>query len=300
MWRNDSASAPTSASTATPDSCTHASPAGARRARTPRFLGTTSTTWRWREPSIRSAVPTSAPAPPLNLLGDFGGGGMLLVVGILSALVERSRSGRGQVVDAAMVDGVALLTTLFHGMRAEGLWSDQPGTNVLDLAAPFYNVYETADARYVTVAAGEPKFYAALLARLGLDEMRDHQSGSRRRGRTRRRGWRRCSRRRRATIGANSSRAPTRASRRCSPSRKHRGTRTTRPVERSSKSTGSCSRRPAPRFDRTPASVGDPPAVAGRAQHRRATRGRIHARGSRRVDRRGCRRPRSTRRAEGR
>jgi alpha-methylacyl-CoA racemase len=120
--------------------------------------------------------PRAAPAPPLNLLGDFGGGGMLLVVGILSALVERSHSGSGQVVDAAMVDGVALLTTLFHGMRAEGLWSDRPGSNVLDLAAPFYNVYETADARYVTVAAGEPKFYAELLERLGLDEMLEGQT----------------------------------------------------------------------------------------------------------------------------
>ena len=98
--------------------------------------------------------PDEAPAPPLNLLGDFGGGGMLLVVGILSALVERTRSGLGQVVDAAMVDGVALLTTLFHGMRAEGLWSDEPGTHVLELAAPFYNVYETADGRYVTDRRG--------------------------------------------------------------------------------------------------------------------------------------------------
>jgi alpha-methylacyl-CoA racemase len=114
--------------------------------------------------------PDDAPAPPLNLLGDFGGGGMLLVVGILSALFERSRSGAGQVVDTAMVDGVALLTTLFHGMLAEGLWSDVPGTNVLDLGAPFYNVYETADGRYVTVAAGEPQFYAQLLQRLGLDD----------------------------------------------------------------------------------------------------------------------------------
>ena len=110
----------------------------------------------------------SPPAPPLNLLGDYGGGGMLLAVGVLAALVERSRSGRGQVIDAAMVDGVALLTTLLHGMRAEGLWSDTPGTNVLDLGAPFYNVYETADGRYVTIGCGEPQFYASLLRRLGL------------------------------------------------------------------------------------------------------------------------------------
>jgi alpha-methylacyl-CoA racemase len=118
-----------------------------------------------------------APAPPLNLVGDFGGGGMLLAVGVLGALVERSRSGRGQVVDAAMVDGAALLTTLFHGMRAEGLWSDVYGSNVLDLGAPFYNVYETADGRYVTIACGEPKFYAELLRLLGLEnDLLDQQS----------------------------------------------------------------------------------------------------------------------------
>ena len=83
------------------------------------------------DPLRRDAM---VPAPPLNLLGDFGGGGMLLVVGVLSALLERSTSGRGQVVDAAMVDGVALLMTLFHGMRAEGLWSDEPGSNILGLS----------------------------------------------------------------------------------------------------------------------------------------------------------------------
>jgi alpha-methylacyl-CoA racemase len=123
------------------------------------------------------ARPAQAPAPPLNLLGDYGGGGMLLVVGILGALFERQRSGRGQVVDAAMVDGVALLTTVVHGMRAEGLWSDEPGSNVLDLAAPFYNVYETADGRYVTVGAGEEPFYRELLERLGLDPtLAEHQA----------------------------------------------------------------------------------------------------------------------------
>jgi alpha-methylacyl-CoA racemase len=110
-----------------------------------------------------------APAPPLNLLGDYGGGGMLLVVGVLAALFERSRSGSGQVVDAAMVDGVALLTTIFHGMMAEGLWPEVPGTHVLQLGAPFYNVYETADGRYVSVGAGEPQFYAQLVERIGAD-----------------------------------------------------------------------------------------------------------------------------------
>jgi alpha-methylacyl-CoA racemase len=114
--------------------------------------------------------PGQAPMPPLNLLGDYGGGGMLLVVGVLAALFERSRSGQGQVVDAAMVDGVGLLSTLFYGLRAEGLWSDQPGSNILDLGAPHYNVYETSDGRYISVGAGEPQFYRELLRRLGLDE----------------------------------------------------------------------------------------------------------------------------------
>ncbi|WP_374113380.1 CaiB/BaiF CoA transferase family protein [Frankia sp. AgB1.8] len=119
------------------------------------------------EPLRRSGQP---PAPPLNLLGDYGGGGMLLVVGVLAALVERAVSGRGQVVDAAMVDGVALLTTLLHGMRAEGSWSDDPGQNILGLAAPFYNVYETADGRHVAVGAGEHQFYSRLLGLIGLDD----------------------------------------------------------------------------------------------------------------------------------
>ncbi|MBO0731720.1 MAG: CoA transferase, partial [Acidimicrobiaceae bacterium] len=112
--------------------------------------------------------PGEPPHPPLNLLGDFAGGGMLLVIGVLGALVERAGSGRGQVVDTAMVDGVALLTTIFHGLRAEGLWSDVPATNVLDLGTPGYNVYETADGKYVSVGGGEPQFYAELLRRLDL------------------------------------------------------------------------------------------------------------------------------------
>jgi alpha-methylacyl-CoA racemase len=120
--------------------------------------------------------PGQPPMPPLNLLGDYGGGGMLLVVGVLAALFERSRSGRGQVIDAAMVDGVALLTSLFYGLRAEGLWSDQPATNILDLGSPHYNVYETADGRYISVGAGEPQFYAELLRRVGLpDDLVTHQ-----------------------------------------------------------------------------------------------------------------------------
>jgi alpha-methylacyl-CoA racemase len=110
------------------------------------------------------------PLPPLNLVGDFGGGGMLLAVGVLAALLERERSGLGQVVDAAMVDGSALLASFLYGLRAAGAWQDERGTNVLDGGAPFYDTYSTADGRYLAVGALEPKFFAELLARLGIDE----------------------------------------------------------------------------------------------------------------------------------
>lgn len=109
------------------------------------------------------------PTPALNLLGDFGGGGMLLAVGVLAALLETQRSGRGQVVDAAMVDGSALLGTMLFGMRAMGQWSDDRGTNLLDSGAPFFDVYETADGGWVSVGAMEPRFYALLLEGLALD-----------------------------------------------------------------------------------------------------------------------------------
>jgi alpha-methylacyl-CoA racemase len=108
------------------------------------------------------------PVPPLNLVGDFGGGGMLLALGILAALVERASSGRGQVVDTAMVDGSALLTSFIYGMRALGAWTDERGANLLDGGAPFYDTYEAADGGYLAVGALEPQFYAALLAGLGL------------------------------------------------------------------------------------------------------------------------------------
>jgi alpha-methylacyl-CoA racemase len=114
--------------------------------------------------------PGQSPVPPVNLLGDFGGGGMLLAVGILAALVERASSGLGQVVDAAMVDGSALLTSFIYGMRASGSWQDQRGSNLLDGGAPFYDTYATADGGYVAVGALEPQFYAALLHGLGLTE----------------------------------------------------------------------------------------------------------------------------------
>jgi alpha-methylacyl-CoA racemase len=111
-----------------------------------------------------------APVPPINLLGDFGGGGMLVALGCLAALVERAVSGRGQVVDAAMVDGAALLSTYLYGMRARGLWGTERGTNLLDGGAPFYATYETGDGGHMAVGAIEPQFYAELISRLGLAE----------------------------------------------------------------------------------------------------------------------------------
>ena len=108
------------------------------------------------------------PVPPLNLVGDFGGGSMFLVVGVLAALWERERSGAGQVVDAAMLDGVSVLAQMFWSLRACGLWSDERGRNLLDSGAPFYDTYACADGRYVAVGALEPQFYAALLEGLGL------------------------------------------------------------------------------------------------------------------------------------
>ncbi|MDQ1457790.1 MAG: alpha-methylacyl-CoA racemase [Actinomycetota bacterium] len=107
-----------------------------------------------------------APVPPINLLADFGGGGSLVVMGILAALVERAGSGAGQVVDAAMIDGSAQLMSIFFGIDAMGGWGPR-GTNLLDGGAHFYNVYETADGRYVSLAAYEPKFYANLLRLIG-------------------------------------------------------------------------------------------------------------------------------------
>ncbi|GAB3841038.1 CaiB/BaiF CoA transferase family protein [Dactylosporangium cerinum] len=113
------------------------------------------------------------PQIPVNLVGDFGGGSLYLVVGILAALREADRTGRGQVVDAAIVDGTAHLTTLLHGLRAAGRWQDRRGANLLDGGAPFYAVYETADARHMAVGALEPQFYAELLRRLDLDREPD-------------------------------------------------------------------------------------------------------------------------------
>lgn len=108
------------------------------------------------------------PVPPLNLTGDFGGGSMFLVVGILAALWERQASGKGQVVDAAMIDGASVLMQMIWSFRANGMWSDERGTNMLDGGAPYYDTYACADGRYVAVGAIEPHFYAQMLTGLGL------------------------------------------------------------------------------------------------------------------------------------
>ena len=121
------------------------------------------------------------PIPPLNLTGDFGGGSMFLIVGILAALWERQTSGKGQVVDAAMIDGSSVLMQMMWGMRAGGTWSDERGVNMLDGGAPYYDTYTCADGRYVAVGSIEPQFYAEMLKGVGLDaaELPDQNDVSR-------------------------------------------------------------------------------------------------------------------------
>jgi alpha-methylacyl-CoA racemase len=110
------------------------------------------------------------PQPPLNLLGDFAGGSMFLLVGVLAALWERERSGQGQVIDASIVDGTASLTAFVHGLFAAGIWHDERGVNLLDTGAPYYDVYETADSRWMAVGAIEPAFFAELIRLLELQD----------------------------------------------------------------------------------------------------------------------------------
>ena len=113
-----------------------------------------------------------APVVPLNLIGDFGGGALYLAMGVLAALIEAGRSGRGQVVDAAIVDGTASLMTMFHSFLQMGAWAAERGVNIIDGGAPFYDVYETSDGKYVSVAAVEAKFYGELVERMGLARTR--------------------------------------------------------------------------------------------------------------------------------
>jgi len=110
-----------------------------------------------------------APVPPLNLVGDFGGGGMFLAFGVVCALLEAQKSGQGQIVDAAMVDGAAYLMAPMYGMFAQGSWRDERGVNVIDGGAPWYNVYQTKDGKWLSVGAIEQRFYAEFVGRLGLD-----------------------------------------------------------------------------------------------------------------------------------
>ena len=111
------------------------------------------------------------PVPPLNLVGDFGGGGMLLAYGMLAAILGARTTGKGQVVDAAMVDGAASLMTMTYTLRSAGVWQDGRGTNLLDTGAHFYEVYETSDAKYMGVGAIEPQFYAELIRLLGFEDV---------------------------------------------------------------------------------------------------------------------------------
>jgi alpha-methylacyl-CoA racemase len=116
------------------------------------------------------ASEAAGPLPPLNLVGDYGGGALYLAFGVMAALYERERSGRGQVVDAAMVDGASSLASIFHGLLAAGAWQSARGSNLLDGGAPFYATYRTADARWISLAPLEPKFFAQLVRALGIDE----------------------------------------------------------------------------------------------------------------------------------
>jgi alpha-methylacyl-CoA racemase len=204
------------------------------------------------------------PIAPLNLVGDFGGGGMLLALGVLAALVERASSGKGQIVDAAMIDGAALLGTMFYAFRNMQLWSEERGTNVLDTGAHFYEVYATKDAKYIAVGAIEPQFYAALLARLGLvDDPRFQVQLDRDGWPAMKRGFEAVFKERtrdewtQIFEGSDACVAPVLSALEA-PSHPHhaaRGTFTT--------VAGALQPSPAPRFSRTPARIARPPAAPG-------------------------------------
>ncbi len=125
--------------------------------------------------------PDDSPPPPLNYIGDFGGGGMLLAVGLLAALFDVSRSGQGQVVDAAMTDGSAMLSAFMYGMKALGQWSNERGANLLDGGAHFYDTYTCADGKFMSIGAIEPQFYAELLGKMGIADssFENHMDASR-------------------------------------------------------------------------------------------------------------------------
>ena len=109
------------------------------------------------------------PTPPINLVGDFGGGGMFMAFGVVCGILEAQRSGKGQVLDVAMVDGTAILMTMMWGLKQIGFWDESLGVNVLDTGAPFYDTYETKDGKFVSLGSLEPQFYAELIQKLGLE-----------------------------------------------------------------------------------------------------------------------------------
>ena len=200
-----------------------------------------------------------APVPPLNLVGDFGGGGMFLAFGVVCALLEAQKSGKGQVVDAAMVDGAAYLAAGIYGLYSQGSWADERGVNVIDSGAPWYDVYKTKDGKWLSVGAIEKRFYAELVEKLGLggaELPKQHD----------RKGWpelRRAVRRgdcraRRATSGRRSSQAATPASRRCWRSARSRAIPTTWRAAPSCARDGVLQPGPAPRYSRTPCEMGAP------------------------------------------
>jgi alpha-methylacyl-CoA racemase len=203
------------------------------------------------------------PAPPLNLVGDYGGGAMLLAVGVLAALVERGVSGRGQVVDAAMVDGAALLMAPFFGMLAGGHWRTEREANLLDGGAPFYDTYACADGRFLAVGPLEPAFLQRFLAVIGLDTALAENHRDRRRWPALRTAIAaRLRERDRDTwaarlAGTDACAAPVLTMAEAA-SHPHLATRATL-VERE----GVIQPAPAPRFSRTPASLCEGPALAG-------------------------------------
>src|SRR5690606_26573221 len=110
------------------------------------------------------------PVPPLNLVGDFGGGALYLAFGIVCGIVEAKKSGKGQVVDTAMTDGAASLMSMFYGMNAMGFWKDERGVNLLDSGAHFYDTYETRDGKYIALGSIEPQFYRELIQKAGITD----------------------------------------------------------------------------------------------------------------------------------
>jgi alpha-methylacyl-CoA racemase len=207
------------------------------------------------------------PQVPINLLGDFGAGSMFLVTGLLAALLEARVSGRGQVVDAAIVDGAAVLSTMVHGFLAAGVWRDERGANLLDTGAPFYDVYETADGRHMAVGALEPQFYAEFVRLLEAGDDLPQQHDAARWPELRERIAERFRTRTMSEWtevfeGTDACVAPvvSLAEAHGHPHLVARGTFVS--------DNGVIQPAPAPRFSRTPAALGDPPAVPG--QHTRS------------------------------